>query len=390
MNIQKLYRERWLNRKGRLFDEYSCTFYCKNGRLKKLPIPKFDYVNKFYEGRCLVRVGDKVNDVSGEYVMGVYGYLNTNLEYAIMPQFFSAHDFSEGLACVRVNDTWGELSGKCGFINRQGKFIIKPTFDTADSFQNGVAVVSKNHKYWYIKKNGKALFGYGRGKLRFHETFDYAESFSEGMAFVRIKGDTHIISKNGRRRFAIKDHSAHEPYKNGLAFICSYSNGEDKWGACDKRGRIIIPFEYDRISGFVNGFAIVYRNDRVAFIDKRGVILSRYSYSHNLPQVPWYFEAKEFSENIAAVKVITDKWGFVNNKGRIIIDFIFDEVDSFHNGMCVVKKDGKWGVVNKKGNWVIKNTFDSEILNLEYGLEVMVGDEWYSLSRKGVLGEIDS
>lgn len=370
-NIQtmKIYREKWLNKKGIVFS--------------------FDDIHHFHEGLSLVRVGDKANETTGDFLMGMYGYVNTEHEYAISPQFVDAKDFSEGLACVKVNDTWGELTGKWGFINRQGKFVIKPTFDTADSFQEGVAVVSKDHKYWYIKKDGKPFFGYGSGKLRSHETFDYAEPFSEGMAFVRIKGETQIISKSGRKRFTVKDHSCHEPYKDGLAFICTYSKGEDKWGACDKKGRIIIPFEYDRISGFVNGFAMVYRNDRVAFIDKNGVILSRYSYIDNLPQVPWYFEAKEFSEGVAAVKVITDKWGFVSNKGRIIIGFIFDEVDSFHNGMCVVKKDGKWGVINKKGNWIIENAFDNEILNYDCGLEVKVGDKWYSLSRKGVLGEID-
>lgn len=385
--LKKLYREKWLNRDGLLFDKYSCTFYDKKGNTKKLPTPKFDYINDFYEGLCRVRIGDKVNENSRDFLMGVYGYVNTKLEYAITPQFVDAKDFSEGLACVKVNDTWGELSGKWGFINRHGKFVVKPTFDTADSFYDGIAVVSKDKKYWYIKKNGKALFGYGRGKLRFHETFDYAEPFSEGMAFVRKGEDVLIVSKNGRKQFVVENHSEHLPYKDGLAFICTYNKGVSKWGAYDKRGRIIIPFKYDRISRFVNGFAMVYRNDRVAFIDKKGEILSRYS--DNLPQIPWYFEAKDFSENIAAVKVVTDKWGFVNNNGKIIIDFNFDEVDSFHNGMCVVKKDGKWGVINKKGNWIIENSFDSEILNFDCGLEVMVDDKWYSLSRKGVLGEID-
>lgn len=386
MSIKRWYYDIWLNRKGRHFDSLSCAFVYKKRRIKKTLAIKFDNIYGFREGLSLVRVGDKETDRG--YLFGQYGFLNTDLEYAITPQFANAESFSEGLACVKVNDSWGDSSGKWGFINRHGKFVIKPTFDTADSFHDGVAVVSRNHKYWYIKKNGKALFRYGRGKLRFRETFDYAEPFSEGMAFVKKKWDVIIISKSGRKQFTVKDHSCHEPYKDGLAFICTYSKGEDKWGACDKKGRIIIPFEYDRISGFVNGFAMVYRNDRVAFIDKKGVILSRYS--DNLPQVPWYFEAKEFSEGIAAVKVITDKWGFVSKRGRIIIDFNFDEVDSFHNGLCVVKKDGKWGVINKKGNWIIENTFDSEILNYDRRLEVMVGDKWYSLSRKGVLGEIDS
>ena len=387
MSIKSWYYDIWLNRKGRHFNSITETFIYKNRQIKKKPPIKYDYINDFREGLSLVRVGDKETD--RDYLFGQYGFLNTDLEYAITPQFTSAESFSEGLACVKVNDTWGKLSGEWGYINRKGEFVIKPAFDTADSFHEGVAVVSKDHKYWYIRKNGRALFGESIGKFCFHESFDYAEPFSEGRAFAKLKGEWVIVHKNRKKVLIIENHIEHTPFRNGIAFVSKLIKGKELWGAYNRKGKVVIPFEYDRIDGFVNGYARVYHNDRVAFINKSGKMLGRY---HNeIPQIPWYFDAKDFSEGVAAVKTITDKWGFVDNKGRIVVDFVFDEVQfsGFDHDRCSVKKDGKWGVIDKKGNWISPNIYDNEILNYDKKLEVQVGDKWYSLTRDGKLKEID-
>lgn len=378
MSIKSWYFDNWLNRKGRHFDSNSGTFVYKNRRIKKTPAIKFDYIDDFREGLSLVRVGDKETD--RDYLLGQYGFINTDLEYAITPQFTNAESFSEGLAGVQVNDTYGELSGKWGYINRHGEFVVEPVFDTAYSFHDGIAVVSKNHKYWYINKNGKLM----------HGPYDYAEPFSEERAFAKLRWDCRVIvRKNRRKALVIENCLYNTSFRDGIAFVCKLVDGKELWGAYNRKGKVVIPFEYDRIDGFVNGYARVYHNDRVAFINKSGKMLGRY---HNeIPQIPWYFDAKDFSEGVAAVKVITDKWGFVDNKGRIVIDFVFDEVQfyGFDHDRCSVKKDGKWGVVDKKGNWIIPNTYDNEILNYDKKLEVMVGDKWYSLTRDGKLKEID-
>lgn len=43
------------------------------------------------------------------------------------------------------------------------------------------------------------------------------------------------------------------------------------------------------------------------------------------------------------------KWGFINQRGEMVIQPQFEIVDVFYNGSCIAKKDGKWGLIDKDG-----------------------------------------
>ncbi|MDP2365233.1 MAG: WG repeat-containing protein, partial [Ignavibacteria bacterium] len=47
------------------------------------------------------------------------------------------------------------------------------------------------------------------------------------------------------------------------------------------------------------------------------------------------------------------KWGYFNDKGEQLINFIYDEAKSFENGLAQVRLNNKWGVINKNGEVVI-------------------------------------
>jgi len=48
------------------------------------------------------------------------------------------------------------------------------------------------------------------------------------------------------------------------------------------------------------------------------------------------------------------KVGYINNKGQVVIDPIFDEGTRFYEGLAAVKVKGRWGVINASGNFVIQ------------------------------------
>ncbi len=60
-----------------------------------------------------------------------FGYINTNGEFVIKPQFDDAENFGsqeeEPLALVRVGN-------KYGYIDKSGNYVISLQFDDADSF----------------------------------------------------------------------------------------------------------------------------------------------------------------------------------------------------------------------------------------------------------------
>ncbi|MEM6261759.1 MAG: WG repeat-containing protein [Bacteroidota bacterium] len=53
---------------------------------------------------------------------GLWGYLDASGNIAIEPQFYSAGEFSQGLAAVRKKGTYGCL-------NKNGAFVIPPQFE---------------------------------------------------------------------------------------------------------------------------------------------------------------------------------------------------------------------------------------------------------------------
>lgn len=125
-----------------------------------------------------------------------------NWEWAIKPQFDTACAFSEGLACVKLNDKWG-------FIDKTGKIVIKSQFDYSDRFNEGLACVKLNDEYGFIDKAGKMVI-----KPQFDSCYD----FSEGLARIVLNGKRGFIDKTGK--IVIKPHFDNcDSFREGLAHV---------------------------------------------------------------------------------------------------------------------------------------------------------------------------
>ncbi len=95
------------------------------------------YSGEFSEGLV------NVQDSSG----GKWGYIDKEGNQIIELVYEEALPFSEGLACVTVDD-------KAGYIDRTGAMVIEPQFDSAYSFDDGLATVEKDGKQYYINQTG--------------------------------------------------------------------------------------------------------------------------------------------------------------------------------------------------------------------------------------------
>lgn len=85
--------------------------------------------------------------------------------------------------------------------------------------------------------------------------------------------------------------------------------------------------------------------------------------------LPFAKEVKKEKENVL-------KWGFINDKGEVVIDLIYDDVKYFSEGLAAVKENGKWGFINKEGKVVIDFIYtDAE--PFKHGVaRVSQGSEW--------------
>jgi len=89
------------------------------------------------------------------------------------------------------------------------------------------------------------------------------------------------------------------------------------------------------------------------------------------------------SGDILIKKANFDKWGYIDKKGKIVIDPQFDSTGIFSEGLATVKIGNKWGYINKKGKIVINPQFDFARSFSEGLATVEIGDRWGYINKKG-------
>lgn len=137
---------------------------------------------------------------------------------------------------------------------------------------------------------------------------DSNEMHSIPFTFFAGKAPNPYIPIEDREVFSIALRRSSENYefKEGLAPVM---NDEANWGYIDKKGRIVIPYEWTL--------------------------------------------ADEFSEGLASVADDTLKSGYINKKGELVIPCKWRIALPFTNGLAsVMDEDGNWYTIDKLGNVV--------------------------------------
>lgn len=164
--------------------------------------------------------------------------------------------------------------------------------------------------------------------------------FNNGYSIIQIDKVTEFNNENKNYFFidANGQKLCHFP-KNAKTLMGISNNGSFKEGLAK------IQFHSDLFYGQHWGFG---------FIDKKG----------NIVIEPKYKDAHSFHEGLAAVLSKNDKgifkWGFINKKNEKIIDFKYTrQPSSFCEGMAIVEnKNGKKGFINLKGEVIIEPIYD--------------------------------
>jgi hypothetical protein len=130
-----------------------------------------------------------------------------------------------------------------------------------------------------------------------------------------------------------------------------------KTGFIDRTGKLVIPpkfgGEYLWMGGrFSDGMARTQTPTQ-----ERPGHCCRFGYINAEGRVvvePQYWEAKDFSEGLAAV-LIGDRWGYIDREGRTALGPKWVAADSFSEGLASVYEDGVGhGYIDRSGRMVIK------------------------------------
>ena len=158
------------------------------------------------------------------------------------------------------------------------------------------------------------------------------------------------------------------------------------FGFVDKDGKEVIACNYDKANNFSDGLAYVEAGNQKAFINTDGII--KIKLSANIIQ------AGDFSQGLAAIQTNTNKFGFINRNGDVVIEAKFDYIKintiwntlsegRFFDNLCAVRLNNKWGYIDKSGNLVIDYLFDDANAFYEKLAAVKIGDKWGFINSNG-------
>jgi hypothetical protein len=307
----------------------------------------------------------------------LWGYIDQTGKTIIKPQFYSAGQFSDGLAAVRFN-------GRYGYIDQNGKCPIEPKYDLALPFQNGIAKIFIDGKPFFIDKTGKIIFVHNFKTL---SSFGY-----NTYSIVITQNDKYgVIDKSGKLiidtvfkqinpfidGLAIVQGLNHYPYSNDSTHIEAY-----EIGVIDTTGKWIIPYgRYKNIDNYKNGYTQAERFNQTekergwshddALIDKNGnqkFIVPAGKYFFNFDN-PGYFEDLAVILLYPEEKDSTKMWssnddkkymGVINPEGQILFsDTNWKNITPFtFNRAFVLNKREKWSLIDKRGKRVTDSVFD--------------------------------
>lgn len=337
--------------------EKQITYIRKNGT-EVVPFTHKNNLGEFSEGLC-----PKKDESST-----LWGYINTQGQWDILPKYHKASKFTHGLAIVQTatqNNT-----AKFSIINKQGKEIAK-YLNEVISIEKDYCKVKRQGHTFYISHQGKILNLWGfvnmEGKIIVEPQFVHAESFSEGYAAVLDTNFVwHYIDKHGK--IVLGGFEDAESVKEGTMTV----KKDGKWGIITPKNETVIPFEYENIMGFSEGIALVCKNKLWGAVDKKGKVV-----------IPIQYESiKPCSEGKIAVKQ-HKKWGYTDKTGKWLIPPQYDAVGRFSEGLAAISLNYQWGYVNETGKEVIPIQFDGA-LGFSEGLAcVRIGDFWGYINAKG-------
>ena len=275
---------------------------------------------------------------------GKYGFLNTDGEVIVDPEYDYVYDFDKesGLACVFIGtmSSWGYPDeGNYGFIDTEGNVVIDLQYEDGFSFSEGLAAVEKDGKYGFIDVQENVVIPF---------KWDNAYNFHDGIAQVWKNEKAGYIDKEGN---VISEPEWDQWSSSSTSFdgLIRVNDSLGKYGFIDLTGKLVIPCEYDYANSFSEGYTVVEVDDKYGFIDTKG------SYVVD----PQWDDASSFSNEIACVKK-NDKYGYIDTTGKVVIEPEFDSENSFINAdYTLVEKNGTNYIIDKKGNEVLAlNDYD--------------------------------
>jgi len=209
----------------------------------------------------------------------------------------------------------------------------------------------------------------------FSKSLESAGLCSENLIAICENGNYSYYSIRGDKLFGAYEEAG--TFTNGLAAV----KAGGKWGIIDSKGNYVINPKYEDVK----------LDDQGEYICN-SVIIAKENSQYQLYDSKWN-AVKGFScDNMdiptkdGIIAFMSDgKWGFVDTKGKVVIEPQYDKAKSFSNGLAAVCKDGLWGFIDREGNIALAYQYlDADYFSLKGGCMVRTSPECWKLLMRNI------
>ena len=403
-------------------DIFVCTYdvdYTNNTYKSKIINKNNEELFKDYDKIELIYNNDESNNLWYEKNIlkvqkdGKYGLIDYDGK-EILPCKYENIDSLKGVTSVYVT----VKDGKQGLCDNIGNIIIQNEYAGIKAltakYENGFIVKSAEDKYGVIKYNTvqvldtkyediKNIYSNSMYVVKENGSWKVINEeeqtiLANGFTDVKfINSDNIIYVKDGK--YGVTNAKGEEKIANEYeeikyAYINTFiAKKEGKYGIINAKGEEKIAFTYNNMSFIENTDIVQAQKDNLeSDLLNRNLevkvtgIVSQINTNKNYIKVRQNDEYKYYNfklEEKKSTEVLTGntlflskkdgKYGYVNNKDIVVVDYIYDDATEQNNfGYASVKKDGKWGCIDQTGKQIVEPKYE-----LENNLVVDFIGEWH-------------
>jgi hypothetical protein len=262
-------------------------------------------------------------------------------------------------------------------MKRKEKQATTGAYDYQDTFLYGIAVVGKNGKFGYIAEKRVQIT-----PLKYEEAvrFYYIWKSDSYLGRVRIGDKWGCIDIHGNEIIPLK----YDELNISRDFRWFPARIGNKWGFIGDNGELT-PFEYDDAKSFHNNRACVVKNGKYGFIDEKGEVVIPLIYDECEP----HFRSEYNKPDAPIYMKRNGKYGYIDINGKEIVPPMYEHAYSFScdHEMAAVITDGKVGFVNAAGREVIACQYEPDFSN---SYNYMFKDDFANVKLNGKWGVIDT
>lgn len=149
-----------------------------------------------------------------------------------------------------------------------------------------------------------------------------------------------------------------------------------KSGVINVQGKVIHALEYDKISSSSNQFIIGKKGADLFILNTDGTVIA----------LPGIMDVRDLKEGLAPYRAANKLFGFIDSKGKIVVEAQYNSVGYFSDGLAWVKNaNNKVGFIDKTGKPVIDANYDmvKEFDPIAHRTLAKKGDEYFILTPTG-------